>query len=86
MGVKEYKLPNGKTAVFEYDEYGIGKITIEAMDRMMELINIDLVRCGECKQLDHTKWCDLFLHYMNEDDFCSYGERRADEHNRKTLL
>ena len=40
---------------------------------------IDIVRCGECKQLDHTKWCDLFLHYMNEDDFCSYGERRADE-------
>lgn len=44
------------------------------------LIEIDLVRCGECKQLDHTKWCDLFLHYMNDDDFCSYGERRADEH------
>ena len=43
---------------------------------------IDLVRCGECKQLDHTKWCDFFLHYMNDDDFCSYGERRADE---KTL-
>ena len=43
-----------------------------------QLIEIDLVRCGECKQLDQTKWCDLFLHYMNEDDFCSYGERRAD--------
>lgn len=39
---------------------------------------IDIVICGECKQLDQTKWCDLFLHYMNEDDFCSYGERRAD--------
>lgn len=39
---------------------------------------IDIVTCGECKQLDHTKWCDLFLHYMNDDDFCSYGERRAD--------
>lgn len=38
MGVKEYKLPNGKTAVFEYDEYGIGKITIEAMDVLMEMI------------------------------------------------
>ena len=40
---------------------------------------IDIVTCGECKQLDNTKWCDLFLHYMNDDDFCSYGERRADE-------
>ena len=38
---------------------------------------IEIVTCGECKQLDHTKWCDFFLHYMNEDDFCSYGERRS---------
>jgi len=45
MGVKEYKLKNGRKAVFEFDENGVGKITIEvgkitieAMDRMMELI------------------------------------------------
>ena len=54
MGVKEYKLPNGKTAVFEYDEYGIGKITLEAMDLLMELLNEkDGFKCeekenGEC--------------------------------------
>ena len=86
MGVKEYKLPNGKTAVFEYDEYGIGKITIEAMDRMMELINIDLVRCGECKWCDDkgkgralictNPYIDMDIHPL---DFCSKGERRADE-------
>ena len=38
MGVKEYLMPNGKTIAFEYDENGIGKITLEAMDRMVELI------------------------------------------------
>ena len=38
MGVKEYKLPNGKTAVFEYDINGVGKITLEAMDKLMEMI------------------------------------------------
>lgn len=37
MGVKEYKLKNGRKAVFEFDENGIGKITIEAMDRLMEM-------------------------------------------------
>ena len=82
MGVKEYKLPNGKTAVFEYDEYGIGKITIEAMDRMMELINIDLVRCGECKWFINegsVTICDMHEQYIEPTDFCSYGERRADE-------
>lgn len=38
MGAKIYEMPNGKTATFEFDENGIGKITIEAMDRLMEMI------------------------------------------------
>lgn len=38
MGVKEYLMPNGKTVAFEYDENRIGKITLEAMDRLMEMI------------------------------------------------
>lgn len=67
------------------DEQVGGLCTITEKDfkeNTCPLIEIDLVRCGECKQLDHTKWCDLFLHYMNEDDFCSYGERRADDNKR----
>lgn len=55
MRTKMYKLPNGKTVVFEYDENGIGRITIEALDSLMELINIDLVRCGEC--MHYAKPC-----------------------------
>lgn len=43
MGVKEYELPNGRKAVFEFDENGIGKITLEAMDYLMGLINTDSV-------------------------------------------
>lgn len=35
---KFYEMPNGKTVIFEYNEYGIGKITIEAMDVLMEMI------------------------------------------------
>lgn len=37
MGVKKYEMPDGKIAVFEYDAYGVGKITVEAMDRLMEM-------------------------------------------------
>lgn len=47
MGVKEYKLPNGRTAVFEYDENGVGKISIEAMDVLMEMLG--------AKEIDDSK-------------------------------
>lgn len=38
MRVKTYEMPSGAKATFEYDEDGIGKISIEAMDRLMEMI------------------------------------------------
>ena len=38
MNSKEYTLPNGKKAVFEYDVCGIGKITLECMDELMGMI------------------------------------------------
>lgn len=45
------------------------------------LIEIDLVRCGECRHWYRNnppidEECDML---PNADDFCSYGERRADE-------
>lgn len=36
-GAKKYEMPNGKEVVFEYDAFGIGKITVEAMDVLMEM-------------------------------------------------
>ena len=39
MKFKEYEMPDGKKAVFEYDENGVGKITLECMDMLMGLIN-----------------------------------------------
>ena len=53
-GVKYYEMPNGKYSIFAFDENGIGKITIEAMDRLMELLaEKDSFKCeekenGEC--------------------------------------
>lgn len=37
MKEAEYILPNRGRVIFEYDDYGIGKISIEAMDSLMEL-------------------------------------------------
>lgn len=33
---REYKMPNGRTAVFEFDESGIGRCTVAAMDVFYE--------------------------------------------------
>ena len=38
MNSKEYTLPNGKKAVFEYDMFGIGMISLECMDELMAMI------------------------------------------------
>ena len=37
MRVNNYEMPSGAKVAFEYDEDGIGKISLEAMDRLMEL-------------------------------------------------
>ena len=90
MGVKEYELPKGRKAVFEFDENGVGKITLEAMDLLMGMVNIDLIRCRECKWWDKLKggiwetiegeygFCTLKVDAYNHfggDNFCSYAER-----------
>lgn len=41
MRTKMYKLPNGKTAIFDYDENGIGQVTVEAMDSIMDMLGAE---------------------------------------------
>lgn len=54
------------------------------------LIEIDLVRCGECKYMRKYAlrsdeptgiWCHRWSvpRLITDADFCSYGERRSDE-------
>ena len=54
------------------------------------LIEIDLIRCGECKwwdrdgkRKDGKGWCENVICGLTKPNaFCSYGERRADEQRR----
>lgn len=58
--------------------------------RLENLPTIDLVRCGECKWCDDkgkgralictNPYIDMDIHPL---DFCSYGERRADDTDNK---
>lgn len=52
-----------------------------------QVIEIDLVRCKECKYHAEDGWgygnCERpFVYYLRtaQYDFCPYGERRADGH------
>lgn len=44
-----------------------------------EAERIDLVRCGECRWHNEHKRCVNFDTYFNDDFYCAYGERRADD-------
>lgn len=41
MRTKIYKLPNGKTVIFDHDENGVGKVTAEAMDSIMDMLGAE---------------------------------------------
>ena len=47
MNSKEYKLPDGRTALFLYDEYEVCQITLEAMDSIMSMITEKWIPCSE---------------------------------------
>ena len=47
MNIKTYNLPSGQTAVFEYDDNGIGKIALECLDSLIEMIRPQWTPCSE---------------------------------------
>lgn len=53
MNSKEYKLPDGRTVVFWYDENDIGQITLEAMDSLISMITEKWISCSD-RLPEHT--------------------------------
>lgn len=71
---------------FEEDD-GISAedITKEAIDMAIEALQTDAVEVVRCKDCNHyivegittqCGWCHEYKHSVNEDDYCSYGERK----------
>ena len=78
MNSKEYKLPNGKTAVFEYDDNGVGRITLEAMDTLIGMIRDDSDPEKEYLDLiceiQHNAIKDGGCHVGRSSDWCIFGK------------
>lgn len=89
---KEYKFPDGETVTAYFDEYGIAKITIQALDAIFDIFinsadRIEVVRCKDCKYATYDKSIDRYdcrnwgldgEENTEADDFCSYGKKRDD--------
>ena len=83
---KEYKFPDGETVTAYFDEYGIAKITIQALDAIFDnFINsadrVEVVRCKDCKY-DHKCSHNIIRPSKGGGviycplEYCSEGERR----------
>lgn len=78
--MKEYKFPDGETVTAYFDEYGIAKITIQALDAIFDnFINsadrVEVVRCKDCRFFK-SDVCPLAnIEEPQQNDYCSYGER-----------
>ena len=78
---KEYKLPNGRTVTADFNELGEARVTIEAMDYFMDMINslVEVVRCKDCEHWKNDHLCQAWSRYgtieTKADQYCSYGER-----------
>ena len=54
----------------------------EAIDMAIKALQVDIVRCKECKYfsvIEDYFMCGVWSNVTNEDEFCSYGERRSDD-------
>lgn len=45
---------------------------------------VPVVRCRDCKSYNKPGlgWCSFHMDRENQDDFCSYGERKAEQIRR----
>ena len=56
----------------------------DILDEATTVDAVEVVRCKDCIKTeshgaDHEVFCTLIGAYMGNNDYCSYGERKADE-------
>ena len=93
MGVyiKDMEKPKDCWDCFNYNCGHWGTHGYDFAETDCPLIEINIVRCGECKHSSEYDMpqidpkieisCDVNLHSVSPNDFCSYGERRTDDSN-----
>lgn len=95
-GSYTYHYENKDFDLFDCEELPVGKHwdghTEDDVTRLLSLAvdAVEVVRCADCKYY-HTEWDGTQEHYEddywcqwvepNEDDYCSLGQRREEEHN-----
>ena len=67
------------------DEYIESTLELRLLDKSLTADVVEVVRCKDCKYLDKGEndsesWCECTAHFgkyfaVNEDGFCSFGER-----------
>lgn len=65
------------------NQFGVSDEDLLALDEIRHAPTVDavpVVRCKDCKYRDGTPGQpNILCAQMHEDDFCSYGERRAEK-------
>lgn len=64
---------------YHRSEYG-KQYTKEKLNESYQIFKyVEVIRCKDCKFWDDDfNWCDRKAVRMQEDDFCSYGERKTE--------
>ena len=75
-------------AIDEYERLSMVSQTVRNMTSLREIIKWlpavpEIIRCKDCIHWKHSdarkNYCEVFDWINNEDDFCSFAERRTDE-------
>lgn len=90
MSLREYGVIGGacqdslRTMTSVPTEKGKPMITREEVFDVLMEIQKHLIKCKDCKWCEKSGgilWCNIWHNDTNGLNFCSYAERRADEHN-----
>ena len=68
------------------NQFGVSDEDLLALDEIRHAPTVEavpVVRCKDCKYRDGTPGQpNILCAQMHEDDFCSYGERKEESHDR----
>ena len=68
-----------KALIAEYDRVHIGPPggARKLMEEAPAVDAVQVVRCKNCIKYNGHRYCNYFAETVLDNDFCSYGERRA---------